>query len=127
MDDAAHTWRRSIDLGLPGGDCLRAGPSAPVMSVRASGGRRLPANGRRSERVSGFGRGRICTEPSCGTVLSMYNPSPYCSLHDSGGILSSLRRVTDEEDTALDTVPPSSRRGRRRPAGPAAAAEGTRP
>jgi len=28
-----------------------------------------------------YSRGRRCSEESCGTILSIYNPSSYCSLH----------------------------------------------
>lgn len=27
-------------------------------------------------------RGRVCTEPGCATVLSVYNPSPWCWQHE---------------------------------------------
>jgi hypothetical protein len=34
------------------------------------------------ERVAVFARGRICAEPRCATVLSTYNPSAYCWVHE---------------------------------------------
>lgn len=27
-------------------------------------------------------QGRVCAAPGCGTILSVYNTSPFCSLHD---------------------------------------------
>jgi hypothetical protein len=28
-----------------------------------------------------FAKGRVCSEPGCGTALSIYNKSRYCYLH----------------------------------------------
>jgi hypothetical protein len=36
---------------------------------------------RRPERVSVFGRGRICAIAACDTILSAYNPVSCCALH----------------------------------------------
>jgi endogenous inhibitor of DNA gyrase (YacG/DUF329 family) len=36
-----------------------------------------------AERVAVFGRGRVCAQGSCATVLSAYNPSSYCWVHES--------------------------------------------
>jgi hypothetical protein len=46
----------------------------------------LTGTGRPSQRIPAFGTGRICGAPDCDTVLSTYNPAPYCSVHDAGGI-----------------------------------------
>lgn len=102
VHDAAHTSVGSIDLGLPGGDCLRAHRSAPVMNVRVSDGFRLRASGKRRDRIRGNEYGRICETPGCGTVLSIYNPLPCCSLHDASGITAWLRRTTNADTAALD-------------------------
>jgi endogenous inhibitor of DNA gyrase (YacG/DUF329 family) len=37
-------------------------------------------------------RGRRCAEPYCGTILSVYNPSPYCCLHERRGAARVRRR-----------------------------------
>ena len=38
--------------------------------------------GRSSQQIPAFGTGRVCGEPRCSTILSTYNPSLFCSLHD---------------------------------------------
>jgi hypothetical protein len=38
--------------------------------------------GRLSDRIPAYGAGRICGAPGCDTVLSTYDPAPYCSVHD---------------------------------------------
>ena len=37
---------------------------------------------RRRDRVSVFGRGRVCAAAGCGTILSVYNPSSCCVIHE---------------------------------------------
>jgi hypothetical protein len=101
VDDVAHTWSGSIDLGLPG-DGLRTRFLAPRASVRPSGARRLPAGDRWSERVGACAPGRICTAAGCRTVLSIYNATPYCALHEPEGIVSFLRRTTRADVAAPD-------------------------
>jgi hypothetical protein len=32
--------------------------------------------------VRTFGRGRVCRADGCATVLSLYNPSDFCALHE---------------------------------------------
>ena len=40
-------------------------------------------SGRRSrDRVSVFGGDRVCAAADCGTILSVYNPSSRCVIHD---------------------------------------------
>ena len=39
----------------------------------------------RAERVAVYARGRLCAEESCETVLSAYNPSRFCVLHERKG------------------------------------------
>jgi hypothetical protein len=34
-----------------------------------------------ANRVRSYQSGRICFHPECGTILSIYNPSKYCSMH----------------------------------------------
>jgi hypothetical protein len=29
-----------------------------------------------------YGRGRVCVAPGCGTLLSRYNPTDKCSIHN---------------------------------------------
>jgi endogenous inhibitor of DNA gyrase (YacG/DUF329 family) len=33
------------------------------------------------DRVRAYRRGRICAQPECDTILSIYNPARYCSAH----------------------------------------------
>jgi hypothetical protein len=33
-------------------------------------------------RVRSFGGGRVCVAGGCGTILSSYNPSSWCAIHD---------------------------------------------
>jgi hypothetical protein len=47
---------------------------------RSVGGRGLQGSGPRSRTL---GRGRLCTEPGCGTRLSIYNDGYYCSQHQA--------------------------------------------
>ena len=30
-----------------------------------------------------FGEGRVCSDPCCSTLLSTYNPSPFCWQHEA--------------------------------------------
>ena len=43
----------------------------------------VPSTGRVSDRIAAFGLGRICESPGCDTVLSKYNSSHFCSVHDA--------------------------------------------
>jgi hypothetical protein len=43
-------------------------------------GRRLLSG---TARVRTYARGRTCRAAGCGTVLSAYNPSSFCALHES--------------------------------------------
>ena len=36
----------------------------------------------RSERAGGQPPGRVCATPDCATILSVYNSSEFCSLHE---------------------------------------------
>jgi len=65
---------RSIPLG-----------SIPLVKSRIAGAFLLPSTGKTSDRVPAYGRGRICEACGCDTVLSTYNPAPYCSVHDHAG------------------------------------------
>ena len=53
------------------------------MKSRAAGSYMVPSTGRVSDRIAAFGRGRICEAPGCDTVLSKYNSSHFCSVHDA--------------------------------------------
>jgi len=35
-----------------------------------------------TRRVRSFGGGRVCVAGDCGTILSSYNPSSWCAIHD---------------------------------------------
>ena len=37
---------------------------------------------RREDQVSVFGRGRVCAAADCATILSAYNPSAHCGVHE---------------------------------------------
>ena len=47
--------------------------------IRGSGGN--PMLGR-ADRVIGQPPGRVCAAPGCATILSVYNASELCSLHE---------------------------------------------
>lgn len=49
------------------------------MSDRAIAGTPFGGNDRPSR---AFKKGRVCLEPGCGTVLSMYNDGRYCARHE---------------------------------------------
>ena len=55
------------------------------------------APGRRSDRVRMYHEGRVCAEPGCGTVLSVYNPSSRCAVHQRRGDIIPLRRLESLE------------------------------
>ena len=55
------------------------------------------APGRRSDRVRKYREGRVCTEPGCSTVLSIYNPSSRCAVHQRRGDVILLRRLESQE------------------------------
>jgi hypothetical protein len=38
--------------------------------------------GRTGAPVSSYPSGRVCEKDACATVLSKYNPSPFCSVHE---------------------------------------------
>ena len=52
------------------------------MSFYLSRGSRVYAPDGRGSRVQVHARGRICAVEHCATILSAYNPSRFCSLHD---------------------------------------------
>jgi hypothetical protein len=47
--------------------------SAPIRSIRV---------GMDRAQVESFVAGRVCKAADCSTVLSVYNPSPHCWLHE---------------------------------------------
>ena len=47
---------------------------------------------RRSRRAT-YDRGRICSVPGCATILSIYNASPYCAVHESKVASAAARRL----------------------------------
>jgi hypothetical protein len=56
------------------------------MGTRISGKSRitgtLTAAISRGSRVRSYQSGRICTHSECDTILSVYNPSKFCTVHD---------------------------------------------
>ena len=44
-----------------------------------------------------YREGRVCAEPGCGTVLSVYNPSSRCAVHQRRGDVIPLRRLESQE------------------------------
>ena len=51
-----------------------------IMRASASLGRR--PSGARAQSLKMYSRGRVCCASDCETVLSAYNPSSFCALHD---------------------------------------------
>jgi hypothetical protein len=51
-------------------------------SRRASGQAVHVRGLRLNERVASFPRGRVCAAEDCDTILSTYNPSAYCAIHE---------------------------------------------
>ena len=63
------------------------------MKSRVAGRYLSTGTGKISDRIPAYGRGRVCEEPGCGTLLSNYNPAHFCSVHDAAqSSLSSQRR-----------------------------------
>ena len=54
----------------------------PLVKSRVSGSFILPSTGRVSDKIPAYARGRVCDVPGCTTILSKYNPSHYCSMHE---------------------------------------------
>ena len=48
-------------------------------------------------RPHSFAVGRVCAEPDCGTVLSVYNGDDFCALHGSRPLVEHRRRRDDLE------------------------------
>lgn len=44
-----------------------------------------------------YHEGRVCAEPGCTTVLSMYNPSPRCAIHQRQATIVRFRRLESVE------------------------------
>lgn len=67
------------------------------MDVENKGNLGPLAPGRRSDRVRYYREGRVCSEPGCGTVLSIYNASSRCAVHQRRADVIPLRRLESEE------------------------------
>ena len=67
------------------------------LDVETRGNWQPPASGRKSDRVRTYRFGRVCSEPGCTTVLSRYNPSSRCALHQHQGTVVRLRRFESQE------------------------------
>ena len=44
-----------------------------------------------------YSEGRVCAEPGCTTLLSVYNPSPRCALHQRQAAIVRFRRFESAE------------------------------
>ena len=71
------------------------------MERGASGTWENPSSGRRRDRVRAYGRGRICDEPGCTTLLSIYNPSTRCALHQQRDAVLRFRHAQMAEELRL--------------------------
>ena len=67
------------------------------MDVDTRGSWTPPASGRRSDRVRTYREGRVCAEPGCTTLLSVYNASPRCALHQRQAAIVRFRRLETVE------------------------------
>ena len=67
------------------------------MDVATRGSWAPPASGRRSDRVRSYSEGRVCAEPGCSTLLSVYNPSSRCAIHQRRATVVRLRRLESAE------------------------------
>ena len=67
------------------------------MDVDSRGSWAPTVSGRKSDRVRTYSEGRVCAEPGCTTVLSVYNPSPRCALHQHRAVVVRLRRLESVE------------------------------
>ena len=56
------------------------------MKSRLAGAFILPGTSNLRDRIPVYGRGRTCEVRGCRTILSTYNPSHFCSVHDPVGI-----------------------------------------
>jgi endogenous inhibitor of DNA gyrase (YacG/DUF329 family) len=84
--------RRPSDLD----EAKRDQDRGTAMDVDTRGNWTPPAAGRWSDRVRTYSEGRVCAEPGCTTVLSVYNSSSRCSLHQRRAVVR-LRRLEAEE------------------------------
>ena len=57
------------------------------MKSRTVGDFVRPSTGKLRDRVPTYGNGRVCEVWGCTTILSAYNPSHFCSVHDHGSAL----------------------------------------
>jgi len=67
------------------------------MDVDSRGSLEPLTPGRRSDRIRYYGQGRVCTQPGCTTLLSMYNPSSRCAVHQRRSDVIPLRRLESQE------------------------------
>ena len=63
-----------------------------AMDVDTRGSWTPTTSGRRSDRVRTYTERRVCAEPGCTTVLSVYNSSSRCALHQRRAVVR-LRRL----------------------------------
>jgi len=60
-----------------------------------------------TRQVKSFGRGRVCVAGGCATILSAYNPSSWCAVHD---------RLSPRARSGRGTRPPANSRACANPA-----------
>ena len=65
-------------------------------------GQSLRSVAHRMSRTRTYGTGRVCAVEGCGTVLSAYNPSRTCALHD--GVWRDEARRTSRRSTPREEV-----------------------
>lgn len=53
--------------------------------------------GRKSDRVRIYRGGRVCEHPECSTILSIYNPSSRCAVHQRLADVVPLRQLVPRE------------------------------
>jgi hypothetical protein len=49
---------------------------------RIAGSFILPSTGKASDRIPAYERGRVCEAWGCATILSKYNASHFCAVHE---------------------------------------------
>ena len=52
------------------------------MKSRVAGSFILPGTGRVSDRIPAYEHGRVCEAMGCTTILSKYNSSHFCAVHE---------------------------------------------
>jgi hypothetical protein len=56
---------------------------------RIAGSFILPGTGKVSDRIAAYEHGRVCEAQGCTTILSKYNSSHFCAVHDPARAVTS--------------------------------------